>query len=283
MRRLAAIRFLLTLLAAGFWCTPAVADIPLELNGEFRQGALVVGQTAAGAEVAFAGEQVRVSPQGHFLIGFHRDEPATRELQIRTPTGETKTRTLEIEPRDYHVQRIDGLPDDQVTPPDDVLDWIQRDVRLVNEARARDDARTDFLGDFIQPVEGRLTGVYGSQRILNGEPRRPHYGVDIAAPQGTPIRAPAAGEVTLAQGDMYFSGGTMVIDHGHGLTTSYLHMSAFHVEVGDRVEQGHVVGEVGATGRATGPHLCWRVNLFDRRLDPSFLVPDMPVRDRPGS
>lgn len=274
-RLMLAIGLLLALVTLPSW-----ADVPLELRGEFRQGALVTGRTVPGAAVEFAGDPVRVSDDGQFLIGFHRDEPETRTLRIELPGGERREEVLVIEQRDYQVQRIDGLPDSQVTPPEDAHDRIRRDIRIVRNARARDEPRTDFLTDFIQPVEGRLTGVYGSQRVLNGEPRQPHYGIDIAAPVGTPIRAPAPGVVTVAEGDMYFSGGTMILDHGHGLSTSYLHMSAFHADVGDRVEQGEIIGEVGATGRVTGPHLCWRASLFDRRLDPGLLVDGMREGDR---
>lgn len=249
---------------------------PLELQGELTQGALVVGRTDPDARVHFAGAPVRVSSEGVFLIGFGRDAPRTRELVVELSDGERIERTLEIARRDYDIQRIEGVPPEMVTPPPEALERIRRDIRLVNEARRRDDARTDFLADFVWPVEGRITGLYGSQRVYNGEPRRPHYGIDIAAPAGTVVRAPAPGIVTVAEPDMYFSGGTVIIDHGHGLSSALLHMRRLYVEVGEHVERGDALGEVGAGGRATGPHLDWRINLFARRLDPRFVVGPMP-------
>lgn len=255
----------------------AAADAPrLELQGELAQGALVVGRTDPEARVRFAGAPVRVSPEGVFLIGFGRDAPRTQELVVELPAGDRVERTLEIARRDYDIQRIEGVPPETVTPPPEAMDRIRRDIRLVTQARRRDDPRTDFLADFAWPVEGRITGVYGSQRFYNGEPRRPHYGIDIAAPAGTVVRAPAPGIVTVAEPDMYFSGGTLIVDHGHGLSSALLHMRRLYVKVGERVEQGDALGEVGAGGRATGPHLDWRINLFGRRLDPRFVVGPMP-------
>ena len=147
---------------------------------------------------------------------------------------------------------------------------------MVKKARTIDDPRADFLSGFRWPIKGRISGVYGSQRILNGEPRRPHFGIDIAAPTGTKVGAPADGVVTMVHPDMFFSGGTMIVDHGHGLSSAFLHLSRILVEKGDRVVQGQTIAEVGSTGRSTGPHLDWRINLFDRRLDPSLLVGPMP-------
>lgn len=248
---------------------------PLELDGELEQGSLVVGRTDPEAHVRFAGAPVRVSPEGVFLIGFGRDAPRVQELVVELPDGARVERTLEIARRDYDIQRIEGVPPETVSPPPEAMERIRRDIRLVNEARRRDDARTDFLDDFTWPVEGRITGVYGSQRFYNGEPRRPHYGIDIAAPAGTVVRTPAPGVVTVAEPDMYFSGGTVIVDHGHGLSSALLHMRRLYVDVGERVERGDALGEVGAGGRATGPHLDWRINLFGRRLDPRFVAGPM--------
>lgn len=256
---------------------PAAAhEAPLELDGELRQGSLVVGRTDPEARVRFAGEAVRVSPGGVFLIGFGRDAPRTRELVVELPDGARVERTLEIARRDYDIQRIEGVPPETVSPPPEAMERIRRDIRLVKEARRRDDARTDFLDEFAWPVEGRITGIYGSQRFYNGEPRRPHYGIDIAAPAGTVVRAPAPGVVTVAEPDMYFSGGTLIVDHGHGLSSALLHMRRLYVAVGEHVERGDALGEVGAGGRATGPHLDWRINLFGRRLDPRLVAGPMP-------
>ena len=255
----------------------AAADAWYTLDGQLVQGGLVHGRTAPGSTVLQDGQEIRVSGNGDFLLGFTRDAPPTSELQIRLPDGRNVTKTLEIGRRDYRIQRIDGLPKSKVTPrkPED-LARIRADAAAVGRARKRDDDRQDFLAGFVWPVLGPVTGVYGSQRVLNGKPRRPHYGVDVAAPTGTPVHAPAAGLVTLAVPDMFFSGGTLIIDHGHKLSSSFLHLHRLHVKAGDYVEQGDLIAEVGATGRVTGAHLDWRMNLRDRRIDPQLLVPPMP-------
>jgi murein DD-endopeptidase MepM/ murein hydrolase activator NlpD len=175
--------------------------------------------------------------------------------------------------RDYKIQRINGLPEKYVEPPASVLKRIERDNRLIGAARARDTDEAWFADDFAWPVKGPVTGVYGSRRILNGVEKRPHYGVDIAVGTGTPIKAPVGAIVAMADPDLYFTGGTVILDHGHGVSTSYLHMSRIDVKVGDRVEKGATIGAVGATGRATGPHLCWRLNWFADRLDAALVVP----------
>ena len=250
---------------------------PYTLEGQRVQGGLLLGRTAPGSQVWQDGQSIRVSKSGDFLLGFTRDAPPTSELQIKLPDGRALSETLTVDRRDYRIQRIDGLPSSKVTPrkPAD-LERIRRDAAAIGRARKRDDDRQDFLTGFKWPVLGPITGVYGSQRILNGKPRRPHFGVDVAAPTGTPVKAPAAGVVTLAVPDMFFSGGTLMIDHGHKLTSSFLHLHRLHVEPGDRVEQGDLIAEVGATGRVTGAHLDWRMNLRDRRIDPQLLVPPMP-------
>lgn len=255
---------------------PLAAAPRLELDGRLAQGSVVFGRTDPGASVYFADREVRVSPQGVFVIGFGRDAGATARLVVEGPGGERIERRLEIEPRDYDIQRIDGVPPETVSPPEEAMERIREEVELVREARTRDDPRTDFLDDFIWPVTGRITGVYGSQRVYNGEPRRPHYGIDIAASAGTPVRAPAGGIVTVAHEDMYFSGGTLLLDHGHGLSSAFLHLRSLAVDVGDRVERGDTIGTVGSGGRSTGAHLDWRINWFQRRLDPRQLVEAMP-------
>jgi murein DD-endopeptidase MepM/ murein hydrolase activator NlpD len=248
------------------------------LDGEAIQGGVIFGKTTPGSRVLQDGEAVRVSADGDFLIGFTRDAPKTSALRIELPNGDVVERTLDVAQREYRIQRIDGLPPSKVTPrkPEE-LARIRKDAAEVGRARARDDDRQDFLGGFVWPVQGPITGVYGSQRILNGQPRRPHFGVDVAAPVGTPVYAPAPGIVTLAVPDMYFSGGTLIIDHGHKLSSSFLHLHKLHVAVGDRVEQGDLIAEVGATGRVTGAHLDWRMNLRRHRIDPELLVSPMPA------
>lgn len=260
------------------WLAPALAEtsVPLELSGPIEQGSLVIGRTALDARVRFEGEAVRVSPGGVFLIGFGRDADKSARLSIELPDGPSLERTLEVAQRDYDIQRIEGVEREKVTPPEKFWPRIRKETRQIVQARRTDAPRTDFLTDFQWPVEGTITGVYGSQRYYNGEPRRPHYGIDIAAPAGTVVRAPAEGVVTLAHPDMYFSGGTIILDHGHGLSSAFLHMRELDVEVGDKVAQGDPLGEVGSLGRSTGAHLDWRINLFKRRLDPRHLVGEMP-------
>jgi len=257
----------------------AAEDIALSFKGTFMQGALVTARTVPGASVTVDDRPARVSPEGWFLIGIGRDDAGPVTIRIVAPDGGNRTETLAVQSRVYDVQRIDGLPDKKVTPPPDVLERIRREAAMAAEARTRDDARTDFLAGFIWPLDGPITGVYGSQRILNGEPRRPHFGVDVAAPVGTPVKAPADAVVTLVHPDMYYSGGTLIMDHGHGLSSTFIHLSRILVTEGQRVRQGDIVAEVGATGRATGPHLDWRINLFDTRLDPELVAPPHPVPD----
>lgn len=252
-------------------------DRPVELTGSSVQGGMMIGKTQPGSTVRQDGQWIRVSDHGHFLLGFTRDAPETSTLEIELPDGAKYRQELAVTKREYRIQRIDGLPTGKVTPrnPED-LARIRADASAVRKSRARDDDRLDWLGGFDWPATGPISGVYGSQRILNGKARRPHFGVDVAAPTGTPVRAPAAGIVTLAVPDMFFSGGTLVLDHGYRLTSSFLHLSKLHVDVGQRVAKGDLIAEVGATGRVTGPHLDWRMNLRDRRIDPQLLVPPMP-------
>lgn len=249
----------------------------VKLRGDFIQGGLVQGQTVPGASVEFEGHKVRVSDDGLFLIGFGRDAKARAALRVTLPDGTREQRTLKVNKRKYKIQRIDGLPPSKVTPSEKHLERIRGEAALAAKARRIDEPRTDFRHGFTWPALGRINGVYGTQRILNGEPRRPHYGVDVAAPVGTLVRAPAGGVVTLVHPDMFFSGGTLILDHGHGLSSSFLHLSKSHVKQGDRVEQGDVIAEIGATGRVTGPHLDWRMNLFQTRIDPQLLVGPMPA------
>jgi murein DD-endopeptidase MepM/ murein hydrolase activator NlpD len=240
------------------------------------QGGLVQGRTLPETKIVFDGEPVRVSNDGLFLIGFGRDAPTTVQLSALFPDGSRKQRSLTVKQRKYDIQRIDGLPPRKIVPTEQDLMRIRAEAALTRAARERNDPRTDFLGGFRWPVVGRISGVYGSQRILNGEARRPHYGIDIAAPVGTSVQAPADGVVTLTHPDMFFSGGTLIIDHGHGLSSSFLHLERILVELGERVRQGQKIAEVGATGRATGAHLDWRINWFTQRLDPALLVEPMP-------
>lgn len=268
------IAFLLALFAIA----PQVAADPaaLSLSGEPVQGGLIFGQAQPGSTVSLDGESVMVAEDGLFVIGFGRDETGTRVLEVKSPHSGSTVRELAVQPREYDIERVDGLPPRTVTPDPEAAERIQREAAMVSSARARRDARTDFAAPFAWPASGRISGVYGSQRVLNGEPRRPHFGLDIAAPTGTPVHAPASGIVTLAHDDMYYSGGTLIIDHGHGLSSTFLHLSEILVESGMYVNQGDVIARIGASGRATGPHLDWRMNWLDRRVDPQRLVSGDP-------
>jgi murein DD-endopeptidase MepM/ murein hydrolase activator NlpD len=217
-----------------------------------------------------------MTADGRFIFGFGRDAAAKATLEVAAPDGSVTTQELKIGRRDYDIQRIDGIAKDYVSPPEEVLARIRADSEAAAKARAADRPETDFDSGFTWPALGPISGVYGSQRILNGEPRQPHYGVDIAGPVGTPVTAPADGVITLAHPDMYFSGATLIIDHGHGLSSTFLHLEKIEVTEGQRVRQGEVVALMGKSGRVTGPHLDWRMNWRDERIDPTLLVPPMP-------
>jgi len=267
---------LLVLLLIGLAAAPCPAET-VRLKGPMSQGGLVVGETAPGNQVLFDGAPIRVSPEGLFLLGFSRDAKTEHSLEIRQRGETLEKRTLVIDKREYDIQRIDGLPPSKVSPPKEVWERIKKETAMVKQARRLDDPRSDFAKGFVWPAQGVISGVYGSQRILNGKPKQPHYGVDIAAPTGTPVYAPADGVVTLAYPDMYYSGGTLILDHGYQLSSSFLHLSRLLVKEGDRVKQGDKIAEIGATGRVTGAHLDWRMNLRDLRIDPQLLVPPMPL------
>lgn len=262
---------LIALASAGVAVADEIEEI-VEFEGQPVQGGLLIGHAPAGSSVRIDGESVMVDETGRFLLGFAREATEAVDVEVDLPSGRQLERRLTPEPREFEVQRIDGLPEDQVTPPESVLERIRADARAARDARRRRDARSDWSGGFRWPLIGPVTGVYGSQRILNGQPRNPHWGIDIAAPTGTPVVAPAPGVVSLVHSDMYFSGGTLFIDHGHGLVSAFLHLETIDVEPGERVAAGERIGSVGATGRATGPHLDWRINLGDIRVDPGLLV-----------
>jgi murein DD-endopeptidase MepM/ murein hydrolase activator NlpD len=244
----------------------------VELSGHLTQGGLMIGTAPPGSEVLLDEESILVAEDGRFLLGFGRDTEGPHRLTVRLPDDRVWTQDLRPAPRSFDIQRIDGLPSEKVTPRPEVLERIREEAALARQARTRRDARIDWDRGFIRPLAGRITGVYGSQRILNGQPRAPHWGLDIAAPTGTAVQAPAGGIVTLVHSDMYFSGGTLFVDHGHGLVSAFLHLSDILVEPGQHVAQGEVIAEVGASGRATGPHLDWRISLGDVRIDPALLL-----------
>ena len=256
-----------------------VADEVIELKGDLTQGGLVYGKTQGGAKVYLDGSRIRVSEQGDFIFGFGRDAKLRSILRIDLPDRKGQQKSLTITNREYDVQRITGLDANKVTPPPEMLSRIRKEGRLIVKARQIDDPRPHFLEKFQWPVQGVITGIYGSQRILNNQLRRPHYGIDIAAAKGTAVKAPASGVVTLVHPDMYFSGKTLVVDHGHGLSSTFLHLSEVQVKEGEQVRQGQVIAAVGSSGRSTGAHLDWRVNWFNQRLDPALLAGEMPLAE----
>jgi len=249
------------------------------LTGNFIQGGIIIGKTLPENQIIFENLTLQVSPAGDFIFGLNRDEAKQIKLVVVLKDGTIVNHSLNIKHRKYDIQRIDGLPKAKVSPKKpEVLKRIKLDSAQVANARLRDDARLNFKETFIWPTTGRISGVYGSQRILNGEPKWPHYGVDVAAPVGDNVIAPASGIITLAVSDMFYSGGTIILDHGHGLSSSFLHLSEILVKEGDMVKQGDLIAKVGATGRVTGAHLDWRMNFFKRRVDPQLLVPTMDDR-----
>ena len=250
---------------------------PTVLRGTPIQGGLLFGRAEPGSRAFLDDAEIAVSEQGDFVIGFDRDETGQRILKIAGPEGTEEVITLQIAQRQYDIERVDGLPPATVRPDPEALQRIRDEAAMVEAARSRRDDRTDYIGGFAWPASGRISGVYGSQRILNGEPGRPHYGLDIAANEGSPVYAPADGIVTLAHPGMYFSGGTIILDHGQGLSSSFLHLSRILVTAGTSVHKGDVIARVGATGRASGPHLDWRMNWLDRRVDPQLLMQDTPI------
>jgi murein DD-endopeptidase MepM/ murein hydrolase activator NlpD len=251
---------------------PQAATTPVVLPARAQQGALVIGRTTPGSTVEHAGRNVRVSPDGRFVFGIGRDATGDALVKVRAPGDTARELRIAIDPRDWPVERIDGVPPKTVDPPPAIAARIAREQAAVSAARNRDDARDDFAQAFLWPVQGRISGRFGNQRVYNGTPKSPHSGMDIAAANGTPVKAPAAGIVTFAAPDLYLTGGTVLIDHGAGVSSNFLHLSRIDVKVGDRVTQGQVFGAVGATGRATGPHLHWGMNWFDVRVDPLLVL-----------
>jgi murein DD-endopeptidase MepM/ murein hydrolase activator NlpD len=257
------------------------AGVPerFSLNGAFAQGGILFGQTEIGSKVTLDGDEVMVDDDGRFLVGFGRDSALTALLVVNFPDGAVERRAVELEDREFPVDRIDGVDQSKVSGfTEEQLAKIAADRELKDAARTESQRLADWSVGFDWPVTGRISGVFGSQRILNGEPKTPHSGMDIAAPTGTPIRAPAPGIVRLAEDDMYFEGGLVLLDHGHWLESAFLHMSRIDVEPGQRVEKGDIIGAVGATGRVTGPHLHWSLKWAGRLVDPQLtLDPMAPV------
>ncbi len=264
-------------LAEGTYGTPtstpaASADERVVFPAQVSQGALVFGKVPSGSQVRYAGRALRISGYGTVVFGVGRDEAGPLAVEVTTPSGRRETARIAVTPRDWPLERINGVPPKTVNPPPAIAERIRREQAQVTAARVRDDDRTDFAQAFIWPVQGRISGRFGNARVYNGQPGAGHSGMDIAAPGGTPVKAPAAGVVTFAAPDLYLTGGTLLLDHGYGVSSNFLHLSRIDVKVGDRVEQGQIVGAVGATGRATGPHLHWGMNWFDVRIDPLLVL-----------
>ena len=243
----------------------------IEFQGKFLQGHFILGKTNPGAKIIVGKKEVRVSKDGYFVFGIDRDQKYDLTF-TKIFDGKKTTITKKVLKRKYNIQRIDGLEESKVTPPESVYKRIKKENNAIGEARAINSELQFFKQKFIMPVEGIISGVYGSQRILNGKPRWPHYGIDIAAKQGTMIKSSGSGKVTMAEDDLYYTGGTVIMDHGHGISTIYSHLENVLVSVGDLINQGDVIGTVGSTGRSTGPHLDFRINWFQTRLDPMSVL-----------
>ena len=237
-----------------------------------QQGSMVLGVTHPAATVEYAGRSLRVTPYGSFVLGIGRDASGEAIVRIKQPATGWVEHRIAITPRDWPVERINGVAPATVNPPKAIAERIDREQARVVAVRTRDDERTGFAQVFIWPVQGRISGRFGNQRVYNGTPKAPHSGMDIAAPNGTPVKAPADGVVSFADPGLYLTGGTVVLDHGHGISSNFLHLSRIDAKVGDTVKQGDVIGAVGATGRVTGPHLHWGMNWFDTRIDPLLVL-----------
>ena len=269
------VRFVLTL-AASLLAAGCVWAKDVTLQGALTQGGLIVGQAPGATSATINGRAVAVAPDGTFVFGLPAEAKAAGTLLVKYPDGTEEARALTVVAQKWKIERIDGLPPAMVNPPPEVTVRINRENALIAKARSGTLAETWFAGGFAWPVKGRISGVFGSRRVLNGQEMSPHWGMDIAMPTGTPVLAPAFGRVVLAENDLYYTGGTIILDHGYGVTSAYSHLSKVGVKVGQTVQTGEQIGAVGATGRVTGPHLHWTINWFDVRIDPALVVQPPP-------
>lgn len=260
------------LLSAAAPVAAQAVDSRVVFPSSASQGAMVIGKVPAGSTVRLGDRTLRVSGYGSVVFGIGRDDKGPLQVEVQRPDGGSERVAIAVTPRDWPVERVNGVPPKTVNPPPAIAERIKREQAQVTAARARDDDRADFAQPFMWPVQGRISGRFGNARVYNGQPGSGHSGMDIAVPTGTPVKAPAAGVVTFAAPDLYLTGGTLLLDHGFGVSSNFLHLSRIDVKVGDRVEQGQVVAAVGATGRATGPHLHWGMNWFDTRIDPLLVL-----------
>ena len=274
MRRLASLFFFVVFMPFTALAVELPRDYVRAQSGAFSQGGMVVLYLTNNTQVKLNGERL---PQvdGRTVLGFGRDAKLAQQLEFQRK-GKSQTVSLSLKKRSYNIQRIDGLPPAMVTPPEEAWPRIARGSKLKKAARAIASQDDGFTEGFVWPTKGRVTGVYGSQRFYNGEARRPYFGIDIAAPRGTPVMAPASGTVTLAEPDMYFEGGLVFIDHGLSVTSAYMHLDSLKVKVGQKVKRGDVIATVGSTGRSTGPHLDWRMFWRGARIDPALLARGQP-------
>lgn len=247
----------------------------ISLRGQWIQGGLIKGTAPRGSQIKYNNKILTQSESGHFVFGFGRDEKGPAVLEI-THNDQFWSKSFPIEAREYNIQRIEGIAKKIMSPSAENVTRSREETKLIIAARNIERNAIDFIMGFKWPAEGRISGVYGSQRVYNGVPGRPHYGIDLAAPTGTPVYAPAPGVVTLVHEDMFYSGGTLIIDHGLGLSSTMIHLSKIYAKEGETVETGSLVAEIGQSGRSTGPHLDWRLNWFQERLDPQLQVPARP-------
>ncbi|MCL1078572.1 M23 family metallopeptidase [Parashewanella spongiae] len=247
----------------------------VQFNGDFKQGALIRAKVTPNSKVTLNGRVLNLAPSGDFVFGFGRDAKVKHELKVVYPNGLAEIKPITLVAQKYNIQQIKGISKTIMQPDLKAIARSKKDSKQVREARHIHSTNKAVFSDFIWPLTGRISGVYGSQRVYNGKPGRPHFGVDVAAKTGTVVIAPADGVVSLAVPDMFYSGGTLIIDHGYGVSSSMLHLSKLYVKKGQRINKGDEIAEVGATGRATGPHLDWRLNWYQERLDPTTIVSDM--------
>ena len=266
---------------AALFSAAAVAA-PVKLDGPTVQGGLVVGYAEPGSRVTQDGKEIEVAPDGRFLLGFSYDAPPASEIDIEQPDGESVTIPVTVASRQFATEKIDHLPPGQVTPDAEAMKRIAAEREEVIAVQTKPTVTPLFMRPFIWPATGIISGTYGSARILNGEPRAPHMGVDVAAPEGTPVVAPTEGRVVFVA-DLFFTGNTVILDHGLGLTSLYAHLAHVDVKVGGPVRQGDIIGTMGATGRATAPNLHWGVHLNGVGLDPALLAGPMPNKPVPGA
>lgn len=256
---------------------PNIALAEISLSGEVEQGGLIVGKTKPNNMVFLNGKALKVSSKGDFAFGFSRDDETTYTLKVSDVQGNVEEKILTPKKRQYNIQKVNGIAKKIMNPNPEAIARAKKDSIAVKAARKTDSELLSFSQGFVAPIDGTITGVYGSQRFYNGVPKTPHYGLDYAGKKGDPVKAPADGVIVLNVPDMFYSGGTIIIDHGHGINSTFLHLSDAYVKLGDTVKQGQIIAAVGSTGRSTGPHLDWRVNWFDIRLDPALALKVKPI------